>query len=88
MFPESVIFITHVAAVRTSPVLPQPVRFILSSISYLHNENVKEFICEFPDVYYYETPKSVPPDFFADGIHPSESGYSLWSEEIIKTWNK
>jgi lysophospholipase L1-like esterase len=86
--PESVIFITNVAAVKLSPALPQPIKFILSSLSRLHNENIKQFVGEFEDVYYYEQPKTVPPDFFSDGIHPSEAGYKVWSEEIIKTMSR
>jgi lysophospholipase L1-like esterase len=86
--PESVIFITNVAAIRLSPVLPEPIKFILWRLSRLHNANIKQFVREFKDVYYYEQPDYVPPDFFADGIHPSESGYKIWSEEIIKTMNR
>ena len=86
--PESVIFITNVAAIKLSPVLPEPIKFILSRLSRLHNENIKQFVREFDHVYYYEQPDSVPPDFFADGIHPSEAGYKVWSEEIIKTMSR
>lgn len=86
--PESVIFITNVAAVKLSPVLPEPIKFILSHLSRLHNENIKQFVGEFDRVYYYEQPESVPPDFFSDGIHPSEAGYKVWSEEIIKTMSR
>jgi lysophospholipase L1-like esterase len=86
--PESVIFITNVAAVKLSPVLPQPIKFILSNLSRLHNENIKQFVREFDRVYYYEQPETVPPDFFSDGIHPSEAGYKIWSEEIIKTMSR
>jgi lysophospholipase L1-like esterase len=86
--PESVIFITNVAAVKLSPVLPEPIKFILWRLSQLHNANIKEFVREFDRVYYYEQPETVPPDFFADGIHPSESGYKIWCEEIIKTMSR
>ena len=86
--PESVIFITNVAAVKLSPVLPEPIKFILWQLSRLHNANIKQFVRDFRDVFYYEQPDSVPPDFFADGIHPSESGYAIWSEAIIETWKK
>lgn len=86
--PEAKIFITNVAAVKLSPILPEPIKFILWQLSRLHNANIKEFIVEFDDVFYYEQPENVPPDFFADGIHPSEAGYAVWSEEIIKVWKK
>jgi lysophospholipase L1-like esterase len=82
--PESVIFVTNVAAVRLSPILPQPIKFILWQLSRLHNANIKQFSREFDRVFYYEQPETVPPDFFADGLHPSESGYAVWSREIIK----
>jgi lysophospholipase L1-like esterase len=86
--PESVIFITNVAAVKLSPILPEPIKFILWQLSRLHNANIKDFVRRFEDVYYYEQPDYVPEDFFADGIHPSETGYAVWSEEIIKVWKK
>jgi lysophospholipase L1-like esterase len=86
--PESVIFITNVAAIKLSPILPQPIKFILWQLSRLHNANIKDFVRSFEDVYYYEQPDRVPEDFFADGIHPSETGYAVWSEEIIKVWKK
>lgn len=86
--PESVIFITNVAAVKLSPALPEPIKFILSNLSRMHNANIKDFVRRFEDVFYYEQPDRVPEDFFADGIHPSETGYAVWSEEIIKTWKK
>jgi len=86
--PEAVIFITNVAAVKLSPVLPEPIKFILSRLSQMHNENIKQFVRAFDRVYYYEQPAAVPPDFFSDGIHPSEAGYKIWSEEIIKTMSR
>lgn len=86
--PEAVIFITNVAAVKLSPVLPEPIKFILSRLSQMHNENIKQFVLAFDRVYYYEQPDTVPPDFFSDGIHPSEAGYKVWSEEIIKTMSR
>lgn len=86
--PESVIFITNVAAIKLSPALPEPIKFILGRLSRLHNANIKQFVREFERVYYYEQPESVPPDFFSDGIHPSEAGYKVWSEEIIKTMSR
>ncbi|HEX8248328.1 MAG TPA: SGNH/GDSL hydrolase family protein [Pyrinomonadaceae bacterium] len=86
--PESVIFITNVAAVKLSPALPEPIKFILSNLSRLHNANIKQFVRQFERVYYYEQPDAVPSDFFSDGIHPSEAGYKVWSEEIIKTMSR
>lgn len=82
------IFITNVAAVNLAPALPQPIRGILWQLSKMHNANILEFVKNFEDVFYYPQPKSVPSDFFSDGIHPSEAGYALWAEDMIKTLMK
>lgn len=86
--PQAKIFITNVAAVNLSPALPQPIRGILWQLSKMHNANILEFVKNFEDVFYYPQPKEVPADFFSDGIHPSEAGYAIWAEEIIKTLMK
>ncbi|MGI9034896.1 MAG: SGNH/GDSL hydrolase family protein [Pyrinomonadaceae bacterium] len=86
--PAAKIFITNVAAVNLSPALPQPIRGILWQLSKMHNANILEFSKSFKDVFYYPQPKEVPADFFSDGIHPSEAGYALWAEDIIKTLMK
>lgn len=82
--PDSTIFITNCAAVKQSPVLPEPIRFLLSQLSKMHNANAIEFTAAMDRVFYYQQPSSVPEGFFADGIHPSESGYSAWSESMMK----
>lgn len=83
--PSAKIFITNVAAVNLSTALPQPIRGILWQLSKMHDANILEFIKGFDDVFYYPQPKKVPADFFSDGIHPSEAGYAIWAEEMIKT---
>ena len=86
--PDSVIFITNCAAVKQSPVLPEPIRFILSQLSGMHNANAIEFTAALDRVFYYQQPSSVPNGFFADGIHPSESGYAAWSESMMKFFSE
>lgn len=77
-------FITNAPAVRLSPVLPQPIKFILGSLSALHDSNAKEFTAKMKNVFYFHQPQEVPEDFFADGIHPSEKGYTAWSKRMIE----
>jgi len=35
-------------------------------------------------VFYFDQPDEVPEGFFSDGIHPSESGYAVWSKRMIE----
>lgn len=83
-YPDAGIFITNAPAVRLSPVLPFTIRFVLGHLSALHDANAREFTAEFPNVFYFHQPSSVPPDFFADGLHPSEMGYTVWSKRMIE----
>ncbi len=76
-------FITNAPAVRLSPVLPFPIKFILGHLSALHDKNAKEFTAGMKNVFYFHQPTEVPEDFFADGIHPSEMGYTIWSKRMI-----
>jgi lysophospholipase L1-like esterase len=82
--PNSTIFITNCAVVNQSPVLPQPIRFLLGELSKMHDANAIEFTAAMDRVFYYHQPSWVPEGFFADGIHPSEFGYSAWSESMMK----
>ena len=81
--PSAKIFITNAPAIRLSPVLPQPIKFILGHLSALHDKNSREFTREMENVFYFHQPTEVIEDFFADGIHPSEKGYDVWSEAIL-----
>lgn len=81
--PSAKIFITNAPAVRLSPALPQPIRFILGHLSALHDKNAKEFTRDMENVFYYHQPTEVVEDFFADGLHPSEKGYDIWSETML-----
>lgn len=81
--PNVTIFITNAPAIRLSPILPQPIKFILGHLSALHDKNTKEFTARMPRVFYFHQPTEVPADFFADGIHPSEKGYEVWSKAMV-----
>ncbi len=81
--PGAKIFITNAPAVRLSPVLPQPIKFLLGHLSALHDRNTKEFTGEMENVFYFHQPTEVIEGFFADGLHPSEKGYDVWSEAIL-----
>lgn len=83
--PDATFFITNAPAIRLSPVLPQPIKFILGHLSALHDKNIREFTAPMKNILYFPQPDEVVEDFFADGIHPSEKGYALWSERMIET---
>jgi lysophospholipase L1-like esterase len=82
--PDATFFITNAPAVRLSPVLPFPIKFILGHLSALHDSNAKEFTAAMNKVFYFHQPNEVPENFFADGIHPSEMGYTVWSKRMIE----
>ena len=77
-------FITNAPAVRLSPILPFPIKFILGHLSAMHDANAQEFTAKSKNVFYFHQPTEVPEDFFADGIHPSEKGYEIWSKRMIE----
>ena len=81
---DTTFFMTNAPAIRLSPVLPFPLKFILGQLSALHDANAREFTAEMSKVFYFHQPSSVPADFFADGIHPSEKGYTAWSKRMIE----
>ena len=86
--PGVTIFITNCPVIRLSPALPQPIRGILWELSKLHDLNIKELTSGYDDVFYYHQPNDVPEGFFADGIHPSESGYAEWSRAMMEFFDK
>ncbi|MFM8441005.1 MAG: SGNH/GDSL hydrolase family protein, partial [Acidobacteriota bacterium] len=87
-YPNSTIFMTNAPAVHLSPILPQPIKLILGSLSKMHDLNAKEFTQNWKQVFYFHRPDEVPADFFADGIHPSENGYELWSHRMVEFFSK
>ncbi len=82
--PSATFFITNAPAVRLSPVLPDPLRSVLGYLSALHDANARDFTARLERVYYFHQPTHVTEGFFADGIHPSELGYRVWSERMIE----
>lgn len=83
--PEAVIFISNCPMIIASPVMPQPIKFLLWELSKMHDANIREFTAGMDRVFYFRQPVAVPFEgFFADGIHPSEQGYRDWSAAMIK----
>lgn len=83
--PEAVIFLSNCPMIIHSPIMPPPIKPILWSLSQMHNDNIKEFTRDMERVFYYPQPVNVRLDgFFADGLHPSEQGYSDWAEDMIR----
>jgi lysophospholipase L1-like esterase len=81
--PDAVIFLSNCPVIKLSPAIPQPINAILWELSKLHDANIKEIAAQTESVFYYHQPTNVPPDFFADGIHPSEMGYAEWSRSMM-----
>jgi lysophospholipase L1-like esterase len=83
--PAAVVFISNCPMIKYSPVLPHPIKFLLWELSKLHDKNIRDFTAGMESVYYYPQPADVDVEgFFADGIHPSEQGYSDWAEAMIR----
>lgn len=83
--PGAVIFISNCPMIIASPVIPWPSKQLLWHLSQMHNANTREFTREMEKVFYYPQPADVPLEgFFADGIHPSEQGYSDWAAAMMR----
>jgi len=82
--PNSVIFVSNCPVIKLSPAIPQPIKFFLWQLSKLHDANIKEFTAAAENIFYYHQPTDVPAGFFADGIHPSETGYAEWSRAMME----
>lgn len=83
--PDAVFFLSNCPMIKYSPALPHPIKFLLWELSKLHDANIKELAAGMDSVFYYPQPVDLVLDgFFADGIHPSERGYSDWSESMMK----
>jgi len=82
--PNAVIFLANCPMIKFSPVIPQPIKSMLWELSKLHDANIKQIVAGLENVYYYHQPASVPDDFFADGIHPSETGYAQWARSMME----
>lgn len=87
--PDAAIFLANCPMIRYSPAIPHPIRFLLWELSKMHDANIKEFTRDMKRVFYYPQPAEVRLDgFFADGIHPSEQGYSDWAAAMMKYFNE
>jgi lysophospholipase L1-like esterase len=82
--PGAVIFISNCPMIILSPIVPEPIKSILWELSKMHDANIREFTRGMDRVFYYPQPADVTLEgFFADGIHPSEQGYSDWSRAML-----
>jgi lysophospholipase L1-like esterase len=83
--PRAIIFISNCPMIKYSPAIPHPIKFLLWELSKLHDRNIKEFTADLDRVFYYHQPTDIDFEgFFADGIHPSEQGYSDWSAAMMR----
>jgi len=83
--PEAIIFVSNCPMIKYSTAIPHPIKFLLWELSKLHDANIKQFTADLDRVFYYHQPADVNVDgFFADGIHPSEQGYSDWSAAMMR----
>jgi lysophospholipase L1-like esterase len=82
--PNAVIFLSNCPMVCLSPAIPNPLRAILWELSKLHNDNIRDLTSQMERIFYYPQPIDVTLEgFFADGIHPSERGYSEWAAAMM-----
>ena len=83
--PDAVIFISNCPMIVYSPVIPHPIKFLLWELSKLHDQNIRDFTAGMQRVHYYPQPVEIEVEgFFADGIHPSEKGYSDWADAMLR----
>jgi lysophospholipase L1-like esterase len=87
--PHAVIFLSNCPMIKVSPAIPHPSKAVLWQLSRLHDANIREFTAAMERVFYYPQPADVPLEgFFADGIHPSEQGYSDWSAAMMRYFDE
>lgn len=83
--PNAVMFLSNCPMIKLSPAIPNPIRFFLWELSKMHDANIREFTRGMDGVLYYHQPRTLDVEgFFADGIHPSEKGYSDWAEAMME----
>jgi lysophospholipase L1-like esterase len=83
-YPKAVILLANSPRVIDFPVLPQPLKFILWRVSQFQHQVGKSLTNASQNVFYFDEAETVDEGFFSDGVHPSEYGYTLWSEAMIK----
>jgi lysophospholipase L1-like esterase len=81
---NSAILLANSPRVIDFPVLPQPLKFVLWRVSRLQHAVGKSLANAEENVFYFDEAETVDERFFSDGVHPSEYGYALWSEAMIK----
>ncbi|CAN5574707.1 SGNH/GDSL hydrolase family protein [soil metagenome] len=87
--PEANIFLSNCPMIKLSPAIPHPIKFILWELSKMHDANIRDLTAKMERVFYYHQPRHLQIEgFFADGIHPSEKGYSDWSEAMIEFFDE
>ena len=84
-YPGAKIKLANVPRIDSSPVIPHPLKALLWEISKIHRATTREMVAGMKDVYYYESRGKVEEGFYADGVHPSPHGYSLWAEGIVNS---
>lgn len=82
--PGVTIFLANCPMIKFSPAIPQPINGILWRLSRLHDANIRDLTAAMNKVFYFHQPNEISEGFFSDGIHPSEKGYTDWSERMIE----
>lgn len=83
--PGALIFISNCPMIVASPVIPWPSKQLLWRLSQMHDANIREFSAAMDNVFYFPQPVDVRLEgFFADGVHPSEQGYSDWAAAMMR----
>ncbi len=83
-YPDAKILLANTPMIRDSPVLPQPLKFVLWRVSRLHHTVMQDLARTTDGVFYFDEAEKVDERFFADGVHPSPYGYALWAEAMVK----
>lgn len=82
------IFLANIPMIRDCIALPDPLRYFLSRFAKMQHFNTIDATRNLEKVYYFQDVERVDDDFFADGLHPSPSGYSSWSESMVNAYLK
>lgn len=83
-YPVAVILLANSPRIIDFPVLPQTLKFVLWRVSRLQHAVGRRLAKTHANVFYFDEAETVDERFFSDGVHPSEFGYALWSEAMIK----
>jgi lysophospholipase L1-like esterase len=87
--PDAYVYISNCPMIKYAWAIPPPARQLLWQLSQMHDANIREFTADMPRVHYYPQPAEVELEgFFADGIHPSEKGYTDWASAMVDHFKK